>query len=270
MHRSGTSLIAQWLRKCGLHIGNYLVGADEGNKDGHFEDWDFVRIHQHALKHYGFPITGFINEHIEITDPYHLEKIRVNIEFKNRLNNQWGWKDPRTCLFLNNYRAVLSNAKYLIIFRSYSSVVNSLIKRDIMYKQVSYFKNADWFRKVLWKLRKKSFEHNSYNSFADKYLKVWIHYNEELLKHIQMLDKQGYLLINHSMLFNYAPDIFNIITGQWNFDLTYHDFDSIYKPQLMSEKEDVLQYIKDSGLIKKANTLMDTLEQYTFKKGRII
>src|ERR1044071_4305907 len=115
MHRSGTSVITQWLQNCGLHVGDSLVEADVGNKDGYFEDWDFVRIHLDALKYCGFPDSGLISEPIELTNIYHSEKIDWNVAFKNSLYKQWGWKDPRTCLFLSQYRNIVPHAKYLII-----------------------------------------------------------------------------------------------------------------------------------------------------------
>ena len=55
MHRSGTSVITQWLYRCGLFIGNNLVGPDTGNEQGHFEDADFLRLHQKFLRKRHFP-----------------------------------------------------------------------------------------------------------------------------------------------------------------------------------------------------------------------
>ena len=46
MHRSGTSLITQWLYRCGLSIGNKLAPADIGNVEGYFEDSDFLKLHE--------------------------------------------------------------------------------------------------------------------------------------------------------------------------------------------------------------------------------
>jgi len=42
MHRSGTSLISQWLNRCGLNLGENMIGASSGNVEGHFEDIDFI------------------------------------------------------------------------------------------------------------------------------------------------------------------------------------------------------------------------------------
>ena len=42
MHRSGTSVVAQWLSRSGLFIGDSLLGPNVGNEQGHFEDADFL------------------------------------------------------------------------------------------------------------------------------------------------------------------------------------------------------------------------------------
>jgi len=49
MHRSGTSLVASAFRAAGIDVGSDLLGADEGNPRGHFEDRDFVRLHEEML-----------------------------------------------------------------------------------------------------------------------------------------------------------------------------------------------------------------------------
>ena len=41
MHRSGTSLTAMWLQKCGFQLGDNLLSGAWDNKYGHFEDKDF-------------------------------------------------------------------------------------------------------------------------------------------------------------------------------------------------------------------------------------
>ena len=50
MHRSGTSLITNWLYRCGLQIGEHLLEPGEGNVEGHFEDVEFLKIHEEILE----------------------------------------------------------------------------------------------------------------------------------------------------------------------------------------------------------------------------
>src|ERR1700752_3218358 len=126
MHRSGTSLISRWLKECGLNIGDHLVGADIGNEDGHFEDADFLKLHQELLTTHELPDTGLTDQSIvDFTDDDY-KKICTTIEQKNNLHDQWGWKDPRSCMFLPYYKVVMPYAKYLIIVRDYNAVVDSL------------------------------------------------------------------------------------------------------------------------------------------------
>src|SRR4051812_47513632 len=106
MHRSGTSVVTQWLNKCGLHVGEELVGTGIGNEEGHYEDTDFFRVHRSLLKArrlsgdgYTAPVRNLTNEE--------LDTLAAIIKFKNEHNQAWGWKDPRTCLFLDSYQALI-------------------------------------------------------------------------------------------------------------------------------------------------------------------
>jgi hypothetical protein len=42
MHRSGTSLLASFLRAAGINLGENLYPADSANPLGYFEDLDFL------------------------------------------------------------------------------------------------------------------------------------------------------------------------------------------------------------------------------------
>src|SRR3954453_7575771 len=117
MHRSGTSLAAQWLQRCGLHIGDRLVGAGRGNIEGHFEDRDFLDLHRNILISSNLPDTGLVSEFDSASNNTHLAEIRKLIGLKNSLYEEWGWKEPRTCLFLEQYMNVLPAAKYIILLR---------------------------------------------------------------------------------------------------------------------------------------------------------
>ncbi|HZJ59441.1 MAG TPA: hypothetical protein VFD24_04170 [Chitinophagaceae bacterium] len=60
MHRSRTSLVTQWLRQCGLFIGESTVGPDQGSRAGQVEDPDFLRMHERLLKKRNYSTTGLI------------------------------------------------------------------------------------------------------------------------------------------------------------------------------------------------------------------
>src|SRR5438309_12089516 len=122
MHRSGTSLVAQWLHRCGLHLGDEVLGPAIGNTEGHFEDIDFVYLHEDILQTHLLPHSGLLEHAVSKLTYAEIEAMELLILKKNSKQEEWGWKDPRTCLFLSHYRSLLSSACYLIIFRDYSSV----------------------------------------------------------------------------------------------------------------------------------------------------
>ncbi len=50
MHRSGTSLTANWLARSGLFVGDTLLANRVDNPMGHFEDESFLHLHEDILK----------------------------------------------------------------------------------------------------------------------------------------------------------------------------------------------------------------------------
>lgn len=262
MHRSGTSLITNWLFHCGLQVGESLVGANEGNKKGHYEDVEFLRLHEEILAANGYPTTGLIHHKpIEISE-YQLEKLKAVLEVKERHFDQWGWKEPRTCLFLDTYRQLIPGAKYLVIIRDYAAVVNSLLKRDFdlidkKYRHRSFFTSLKW--KVFRKARKRA---AYYRQYAAYYLKVWIDYNEHILHMLQNLPAKDYLVINYTMLERKDREVYTLLTDSWNFKLDYFPFGKVYNHSLISPLNDIESLISDPLIIAKAKAIENKFKSY--------
>lgn len=152
MHRSGTSLTASLLESAGVDIGKRLLGPDHVNIKGHFENLDFLEFHHEVLYSQGISGAGWTLENqIQVQEQY-LDKAKLIVQ-KNSSSYLWGWKDPRTTLFLNFWADLLPEAKFLLIYRAPWEVVDSLYRRgdDI-------------------------FNHNP--NFT---LKIWINYNQTIL-----------------------------------------------------------------------------------------
>jgi hypothetical protein len=58
-----------------------------------------------------------------------LDRAKSLIANRSGPDRIWGWKDPRTVLFLDFWHALLPNAKYLFVFRSPWEVIDSLFCR---------------------------------------------------------------------------------------------------------------------------------------------
>jgi hypothetical protein len=260
MHRSGTSLITQWLSKCGLHVGDELMGAETGNDEGHFEDVDFLKAHQSILKGRRITDEGY-------TDPIkllpHEEKDILNdiISYKNNFNQQWGWKDPRTCLFLDTYRQLIPDAFYFVVLRDYQSVVSSLILR-IYNRTVKKYSSRRGLSKFIWEhIKKKRRMNMLLRKHSQRYLKVWIAYNEAILQHLAQLSPENYLVTDYTILYDNDRAVFGHLTHDWGFSLDFFNFKNIYKNNMLHKAVDINGYIKDKSLLSRAAGIEASLKQ---------
>jgi hypothetical protein len=100
MHRSGTSLVASLLESAGLDIGKRLLDPNYGNPCGYFENIDFLKLHEEILYSLGINEIGWTLES-NISPPHYYIDLAYKLVEKNKsVITSWGWKDPRTTLFL--------------------------------------------------------------------------------------------------------------------------------------------------------------------------
>ena len=132
MHRSGTSLLSQYLSECGLLVGQALLDGgvvSESSRGGHHEDEEFVELHKKIL--------GDNHSSIFVTSERRLP-LKVSARRRQRSAKllkarqdwpQWGWKDPRTALLLDLWAGESDRIKFLFIFREPLQVTDSLLRR---------------------------------------------------------------------------------------------------------------------------------------------
>ena len=128
MHRSGTSLATSLLQSSGVVIGDRLMGGTTGNTKGHFEDLDFVDFHRDALIAQAANREGWTTRTDFAFSPEYLARAKALIATRNQYLI-WGWKDPRTTLFLDCWSRLLVRGKFVFIYRSPWDVVDSLFRR---------------------------------------------------------------------------------------------------------------------------------------------
>jgi len=262
MHRSGTSLITNWLHRCGLQVGETLVAASASNQEGHFEDTEFLKIHEEILADNGLTITGLVHDRQLNISEYQVEKLKAVLKIKEQRFSQWGWKEPRTCLFLDTYRELLPEAKYLVIVRDYLSVVNSLLKRGWEDRDQNYNKRS-FFTRLKWNLfRKNRNRKRFYRDNAEDFLMVWIEYNQHILDALQTLPPEDYLVVNYTMLQGTDRRVFMFLKSSWGFDLYYTPFSKIYKQSLISKQADLSPFIRDESLITRAKEIENDFQKY--------
>ncbi|WP_111895168.1 sulfotransferase [Acinetobacter sp. MB5] len=236
MHRSGTSLITQWLYKCGLNVGDRLLNEGVGNDEGHFEDLDFVEWHEQVLQDNDLPTTGFIDkQEIKISEQ-HIEKF--DQIFHKKLPDNWGWKDPRTCLFINFYKEKIADASYLVIVRDYQDVISSLIKRDIKLIKYFYFRRSNFIKKLKWRFykEKKLLAQYDIKKMTSLYAGAYIRYNREILNLVsdRKLNEKT-IVLEYSEILKNDQKYFDLIVEKTGLELELIPFSTIYKPNLMAK-----------------------------------
>lgn len=127
-------MLSHVLSEAGVAMGTEALPrpAREGSgrrRKNHFEDRDFVRFHtglilradpsKRSLWEPDTPIT--------LTDS-EIVRARALVE-KRATESPWGWKDPRTVLFLDFWADLLPGAVFLFVFRAADQVVDSLRRR---------------------------------------------------------------------------------------------------------------------------------------------
>ena len=227
MHRSGTSLTASLLQSAGIEIGDRLMAASEGNPKGFFEDWDFVELHQAILRSQGIASEGWTKEKlVEVQGQYLATAQNLILARKNKLI--WGWKDPRTTLFLDFWSKLIPEAKFIFIFRSPWEVVDSLFRRG-------------------------DFIFDTNPNFA---VEQWSIYNRAILDFYQRCLDQCLLLDIRSIISN--PDVIINLINQ-KFQLELRSPESLYEQSLFTVDSNI--YYRQALITKLFPKVIDLYSQ---------
>lgn len=104
-----------------------MVAAMHGNIRGHFEDTEFVQLHDDILTdnqcHMYSP-----KHHLKISEKRKEQALSIISKKQNNSSN-FGWKDPRSTLFLDFWLNMLPDCKFILLYRGPFSVMNSMRRR---------------------------------------------------------------------------------------------------------------------------------------------
>lgn len=138
MHRSGTSLLSLFLSEMGVCMGDDMLPSSNTNPTGHHEDLFFLKKHSEILNKLDSDWDS-PPEKSKLSNEWHKHIDAISDEINSRKNNKkvWGWKDPRTSLFLDNYIKLLGNPLIIYCKRTSSEVEDSIYARDKINKEHS-------------------------------------------------------------------------------------------------------------------------------------
>ena len=140
MHRSGTSTVAGV-----LHLNKIIMGTYQNfwprpltqNPKGFYENYDFRKINDELLNKAGYDVKTYEPQipYSELTDRMYTKMKKLVCRCHDQYPD-WGWKDPRTCLTVDQWASVIrdlnlqNDLKIIFVTRKAISVARSLNKRN--------------------------------------------------------------------------------------------------------------------------------------------
>ena len=167
-------MVASMLHKSGVSMGDRLLPGNVSNPDGHFEDEDFVELHEHLLKNAG---TNW-QFHDEVRLPEN-GATRLEIgQYLSRLTTAksgiWGFKDPRATLFLDSWASQLEHrSHFVLVYRPWKLCIQSLHKRHS--------------RELAFRIKQAENWHNDLAFWRQPELaaRMWLSYNKRVLAFVK-------------------------------------------------------------------------------------
>jgi len=212
MHRSGTSLTASWLRRCGLPIDDGEVyGAASGNQLGVFEDKEFVLLQAQRMRDLVPGSRGWVYTKpwpLQTTDAFR-ERSAELAGRRSESYRDWGWKDPRSTLFLDHWLEIIPELKVVALWRRAAEVVESLVARS------------------------RASDHPALQIDETSALRVWLAYNKCLLK-FKLAHPRQVLLFRIDRLLERDREALALINAHLNYSLCERRLSDLYDPNLMN------------------------------------
>jgi hypothetical protein len=131
MHRSGTSIVARLLTRCGVYLGGTWV--DENHESIFFTRANRAMLGEGPYLLYDYGWTAPKSDAFIQARRGHAERAarRPEAFFSGRGSETvWGWKDPRNSLTLPVWLSIYPNAKVLHVLRDGRAAALSLADRD--------------------------------------------------------------------------------------------------------------------------------------------
>lgn len=249
MHRSGTSLTAKWLAHCGLHVGDELLHRPTDNPTGHYEDLSFLQLHATILRDNGLDYLVMDTDMLVFEDRH---EAAARALIRDRAGQaQWGWKEPRTALFLDFWKTLLPDMNVLVVYRHFTAVADSLLRRAQkralhklnplrLHQRLETTRKLAFVRRIpglLWlvsliepPLRKllTRLRYSYWNlPLLRRYLRTWQRYNTDLLAFVDAHPDQA-LVVNINDLPAQTDAIIAYCNQVWHFDLEPTPIESVF------------------------------------------
>jgi hypothetical protein len=174
MHKSGTTLISQILHQSGINMVDDLdanMSYDRGNK----HERESTKAINHEILESAGVFSLEIDLHKEVQcNPEQSAKIREIIRDCSLKYQQWGFKDPRTCLTYPIWASEMPEHEIIVIYRSPSEVWSRYHKSRQQYRSTRGYLLGAW-----------------------QFIENWCRYNENIIGYLKS-SKVPFLVLDYS------------------------------------------------------------------------
>jgi hypothetical protein len=206
MHRSGTSLLGRFLQKSGVDVGDELLGPHPSNPHGHYEDVQVLEFHRRVLKRQFAGEEQWIWSAPTTTDDDRRAAAEL-VAARRQKGRPWGFKEPRTCLFLDFWRELVPEARFLFVFREPSAVVDSAARR----------RGLEPGERI----------------WNERFLRAWIYYNQCILRFYKQ-HRQQCVLFSLNRAVSDASGLVKLLSKRFGYAFAVEPFAASLDAELLS------------------------------------
>ena len=216
-HRSGTSLTAQLLDRSGVFLGYRMLGQHRSNRHGHFEDREIVNLHGEILTDSGltWQVDG---SSMPVAGKVHRRRMREIADKRKDEQDVWGFKDPRVCLFMDEWKSLLPEARVLLVYRSFPESTHSLHRRAA--NGLHYGTGRPEF-------------HRKFLETPDLAIKMWLVHNKALVDFARAYP-EDVLAVSFDMLRGGFP-LIRALNQYWGLTLKEVPTERVFDPDATAE-----------------------------------
>ena len=192
---------------------------------------------------YPVPKRGVLSVNCE---DYNSAKQLIQSTYLDKNNSVWGWKDPRTALFLDFWKEILPNAKYIFVFRPPDQVASSLLRRGDLRK---------WYNR------------NNKVCLANIALKMWSFYNKKIVNFVYGSYDSALIIKVPDDIQDKSQSASSALTQLLNLDYNIQ-INNVYDPKTLNRKVprwiNMVTYSKPAilGQLRRLNSIHDNLIRY--------
>lgn len=257
--RSGTSVFTRWLTECGVDFGDNLRGNHAHmNPVTNGEDESIRQFHFWLLRHNRQPISFFLDATRNYTVPLDAHKRAEDLVKGISHRNNYAVKEPLATLFLPFWSDVVPDGKYILVYRHYSGVVDSILQLRHRIQRHRRNRIAAGINELMFRLGLVNEER-----LANQALHMWIRMNRDALAFQDSGRYSAMTVVRTDQAFDNDRALCDALSHTLNLDLQFRPIDTVREPGMFHSSVPGRSF--DPALVAEADKTWKQLRQRTIE-----